>query len=75
MNHDMTCRCWVSKQPELNRYGIRYGAHSLACPAYRESLDPVDRASDRELCEARELHVSDADAAENAAAGLIMRIY
>ncbi len=70
----MNCRCWVSKISELNRYGIRSGAHSLACPAYRESLDPIDHANDRELCEARELHVSDADASENASAGLIMRI-
>ena len=47
----MTCNCWVADQSEEDRYCIRYGAHATTCPVYRESLDPVDRANDEELCE------------------------
>ena len=43
------CKCWVATRPEVERFGIRYGAHGKACPQYRESLDPVDRANDEEL--------------------------
>ncbi len=42
------CNCWLSS-PEVSddtRFQARYGAHSLACPAYRQSGDPVDRQYD-----------------------------
>ncbi len=43
------CTCYVQKLPEIDRFCIRFGAHSKACLVYRESLDPVDRANDSEL--------------------------
>ena len=70
----MKCQCWVAKQSEIERFGIRFGAHSTACQVYRPSLDPVDRANDEELCAANELHIMDDNAEENAKSGLIMRI-
>ena len=47
----MECNCWVATKSEEERFGIRYGAHALKCPAFRQSLDPVDAANDRELRE------------------------
>ncbi len=43
------CTCWVADQSPEARFGIRYGAHSMDCPLWRESLDPVDQANDEEL--------------------------
>ena len=43
------CDCYVSTLPPVERFSIRYGAHSLTCPAYRPSRDPVDRANDEAL--------------------------
>ena len=45
----MDCTCWVSKESAEMRFGIRWGAHSLQCPQYRVSLDPVDALNDAEL--------------------------
>lgn len=45
----MECNCWVARQSDEVRFGIRYGAHDTACPTYRESLDPIDRLNDEEL--------------------------
>jgi hypothetical protein len=42
------CDCYVSTMTPEEQFTLRYGAHELACPAYRESMDPVDRAYDRE---------------------------
>ena len=70
----MGCTCWVATRSEEERFGIRYGAHALGCPSFRESSDPVDAANDRELRERNELHIMDDDAEENARRGLIQRI-
>jgi hypothetical protein len=43
------CKCWVRNLNEEEQFGIRYGAHSLWCPTYREGLDPVDRLNDTDL--------------------------
>ncbi len=40
------CTCWVSKQPEDVRFGLRRGAHAVGCLEYRPSLDPVDKMED-----------------------------
>ncbi len=48
------CSCWVKDEPEEVRFALHYGAHSLSCPQFRESLDPVDRANDEELRERKE---------------------
>ena len=47
------CNCWVSGSSVSaeERFGIRWGAHGLACPEYRRSLDPVDAIHDIELRE------------------------
>ena len=45
----MECNCWVADQSEEDRFSIRYGAHSLGCPTYRRSLDPVDAEHDGDL--------------------------
>ena len=68
------CKCWVSKQPEVEQFGIRFGAHSTACVLYRPSLDPLDRKRDEQMRDAYELHIMDDDAEENAKRGLILRI-
>ena len=70
----MECNCWVATKSEEERFGIRYGAHALECPAFQQSLDPVDAANDQELRERNELHIMDDDAEENAKRGLILRI-
>ncbi len=70
----MECNCWVAAKSEEERFGIRYGAHALKCPTFRQSLDPVDAANDQELRERNELHIMDDDAEENAKRGLILRI-
>ena len=46
-----TCDCYVRHLDHETRFGLHYGAHNLACPAYRRSLDPVDRANDAEFRE------------------------
>lgn len=43
------CACWVSRQEPVIRFQVRRGAHGLACPVYRASLDPVDAANDAAL--------------------------
>lgn len=73
--HEPVCNCWVSTKTEQERYSIRYGAHSTACNVYRESGDALDRERDEALRDANELHVTDADAEDHAAAGRILRIY
>ena len=52
------CNCWVARESEEVRFGIRFGAHCdrpgwrngpQPCPQYRPSQDPVDAANDRDL--------------------------
>ena len=43
-----TCDCYVRTLPAPTQMELRYGAHALACPVYRRSLDPLDRAYDEE---------------------------
>ena len=45
----MHCNCYVKGLPEYDRFVIRYGAHSLDCPVYRESGDILDRQRDIEI--------------------------
>ena len=40
------CNCWVSRESLEVQFSLRYGAHGITCPLYRESLDPVDRLHD-----------------------------
>lgn len=41
------CRCWVRAiLTDAAAFGLRYGAHSLDCPIYRESWDILDRWAD-----------------------------
>lgn len=42
----VNCVCWVSFQPLDVQFCVRWGAHSVYCPIYRPSGDPVDRATD-----------------------------
>ncbi len=47
---DLTaCRCWVLHVALIEALALRWGAHAPACPVYRESADPVDRANDIDL--------------------------
>ena len=41
------CNCYVSKLDSETQFCLRYGAHSLSCPVYRKSADPVDNKGDR----------------------------
>jgi hypothetical protein len=41
------CKCYVRFLNEHARFMTRYGAHSLSCPVYRESRDPVDQINDK----------------------------
>ena len=43
------CTCWVRSASREVQYTVRWGAHNLECPLYRESMDPVDKANDEEL--------------------------
>jgi hypothetical protein len=43
------CNCYVRFLSEEIRFGLHFGAHNPTCPAYRVSLDPVDRANDDEF--------------------------
>jgi hypothetical protein len=43
------CTCYVKALGEEAFFGVRMGAHSLSCPLWRESLDPVDHLQDCEL--------------------------
>ncbi len=45
----MKCNCYVAHLSEYDRFVIRYGAHSLTCPKYRESGDVLDRQRDQEF--------------------------
>ena len=40
------CNCYVAELDEETRFSLHYGAHSPECPAYSESLDPVDWLND-----------------------------
>lgn len=40
------CNCYVSRLSDYRQFTIRYGAHALHCPVYRESRDPVDHIKD-----------------------------
>ena len=51
-----TCTCWVRSRPEVEQFGLRWGAHSRSCPVYRVSLDPVDREQDCENRDYGEAH-------------------
>ena len=42
----MTCNCYVKRLTEYQRFVIRYGAHDVSCPVYRESGDELDRKRD-----------------------------
>lgn len=42
------CNCYVAALPPQERFAVRYGAHEAACPSYRPSRDPVDRANDED---------------------------
>jgi hypothetical protein len=42
------CQCYVKNLSDLERFTIRYGAHGLDCPKYRESGDEVDRMYDED---------------------------
>ena len=42
------CNCWAKECSMQELFGLRFGAHSKDCPAYQESLDPVDKANDEE---------------------------
>lgn len=41
------CQCYVSTLSAHQQFVLRYGAHALTCPTYRESRDPVDRINDK----------------------------
>ena len=43
------CTCWVRGCSEIERFGIRRGAHSTTCPIYRPSRDPADATSDKHV--------------------------
>ena len=40
------CQCYVKTLGAEAMLSLRYGVHSLSCPVYRESRDPVDRLND-----------------------------
>ena len=42
----MKCQCYVRQLDTEAQFSLRLGAHDYTCPAYRESLDPVDRQHD-----------------------------
>jgi hypothetical protein len=43
------CDCYVRLLKPEFAYGVHWGAHELACPKYRKSLDPVDHENDLDL--------------------------
>ena len=45
----MECTCYVKTLSREQQFCIRYGAHALNCPKYRESGDILDRKRDIEL--------------------------
>ena len=45
----MACNCYVQRLPDIDRFCIRWGAHSLSCPAYRQSGDYCDSLNDEEI--------------------------
>ena len=42
----MKCNCYVRILAPIDIFTLRYGAHGLNCPVYRESGDPVDKLKD-----------------------------
>ena len=42
------CNCYVRDLNAYQQFALHYGAHSLSCPVYRKSLDPIDDVQDRE---------------------------
>ena len=53
------CKCYVRYLTEEIAFGLHYGAHNPACPAYRASLDPVDRAHDDDFRDRVEIGAPD----------------
>ena len=47
------CTCYVKTLSLEAHFCTRWGAHALTCPAYHESLDPVDRLHDKAQREAQ----------------------
>ena len=43
------CTCYVQRLSDMQQFSLHWGAHSLTCPLYRRSLDPVDAEHDREI--------------------------
>ena len=43
------CTCYVQDLPPVVQFGLHFGAHSLSCPIYRVSRDPVDAQKDIEF--------------------------
>ena len=43
------CNCWVKDSNPCTKFTVRFGAHCGACPQFRQSKDPVDRAHDSDL--------------------------
>ena len=43
------CDCYVQRLDEETRFSLHLGAHSLKCPVYVKSLDPVDFANDEDM--------------------------
>ena len=44
----MECTCYVRRLGKEQQFCIRYGAHALDCPKYRESGDVLDKKRDIE---------------------------
>ena len=40
------CNCYVMYLGPEAQFCLRFGAHALSCPVYRESGDPVDKRAD-----------------------------
>ncbi len=50
------CTCWVKSRPREEQFGLRWGAHSISCPIFSVSRDPVDEMKDDENREYGEAH-------------------
>jgi hypothetical protein len=44
----MECTCYVRRLGKEQQFCLRYGAHALNCPKYRESGDILDKKRDIE---------------------------
>ena len=42
------CQCYVKTLEPVQQFSLRYGAHALNCPKYRESGDILDKKRDIE---------------------------